>query len=119
MARPSPNARPRPFILCFHCYQERERVLQLAMQKRQLSFEGKKIHIFPDFSARLVAKRSTYKKVKVQLYEKDIKFSLRYPATLVVYFNGFRQSFSTAEAAEAFFSHHLRPEVGARSSSGR
>lgn len=72
--------RPRPFILCFHRYQEREQVLQLAIQKRQLSYGGKKILIFPDLGARLVAKRSTYKKVKAQLHERDIKFSLRYNA---------------------------------------
>ncbi|KAL7385372.1 hypothetical protein ABVT39_020746 [Epinephelus coioides] len=116
MAKPSPDAHPRPFILCFHRYQERERVLQLAIKKRQLSYGGKKILIFPEFSARLVAKRSSYKKVKAQLHEKDIKFSLRYPATLVVYFNGSRHSFSTAQAAEAFFNQHLGPDVGARSS---
>lgn len=50
MAKASPDAHPRPFILCFHHYQERERVLQLAIQKRQLSYEGKKILIFPNFS---------------------------------------------------------------------
>lgn len=86
--QPNPDAHPQPFILSFHRYQERERVLQLAIQKRQLSNEGKKILVFPDYSARLVATRSAYKKVKAQLYEKNSKFSLRYPATLVVYFNG-------------------------------
>ena len=119
MAKPNPDARPRPFILCFHRYQERERVLQLAIQKRQLSYEGKKILVFPDYSARLAAKRSAYKKVKAQLYEKNIKFSLRYPATLMVYFNGARHSFSTAGAAEAFFSRYTGPDVGARPSSDR
>lgn len=60
--RAKPSTRP-----CFHHYQERE---------RQLSNEVLKILIFPDFSARLMAKRSTFKKVKAQLHKKDIKFSL-------------------------------------------
>lgn len=118
-AKPSPGARPRSFILCFNCYQERERVLQLAIRKRQLSYEGKKILVFPDYSARLVAKRSAYKKVKTQLYEKGIKFSLRYPATLVVYFEGSQHTFASARAAETFFGQHLGPDVGARPSSDR
>lgn len=93
MAKPSPDAHPRPFTLCFHRYQERERVLQLAIEKWQLSYEGKKILIFPDFSAQLVAKCSAYEKVKSKLYEINIKFSLRYPAMLMVYLQGSRHSF--------------------------
>lgn len=120
MDKPSPDVCPRPFILCFHRYQERERVLQLVIQKRQLSYEGKKILIFPDFSARLVAKRIAYKKVKSKLYKNNISllmFSLQYPATLVVYFQGSRHSFSTAGAEEAFFNRHLGSDAGVRSSS--
>lgn len=107
MPKPSPDANPRPFIFCFHRFQERERVLQLAIQKRQLFYEGRKIFIFPDLSARLAAKRSVYKKVKSQFYEKGVKFSLRYPVTLVVYFEGSRHSFSSAETAETFYSQHF------------
>ncbi|CAM4605252.1 unnamed protein product [Leuciscus chuanchicus] len=107
MPKPSPDANPLPFILCFHCFQERERVLQLAIQKRQLFYEGRTIFIFPDLSARLAAKCSTYKKVKSQFYEKGVKFSLRYPATLVVYFEGSRHSFSSAETAETFYNQHF------------
>lgn len=116
-AKPGAGARPRPFVMCFHRYPEKEQVLQLAIQKRQLSYEGKKILIFPDYSTRLATKRGAYKKVKTRLYERGIKFSLRYPATLVVYFNGTRHSFSTAEAAEAFFNQHLGQDDGAQSSS--
>lgn len=107
MPKPSPNERPRPFILCFHRFQDRERVLQLAIKKRQLFYEGKKILIFQDLSARLAARRSAYKKVKSQLYEKGIKFGLRYPSTLVVYFEGSQHTFSTAEAAETFYDQHF------------
>lgn len=76
VAKPTPGAQPRPFILCFHRYQERERVLLLAIPKHQLSYEGMKILVFPDYSAWLVAKCSDYKKGKTQLYKKGIKFSL-------------------------------------------
>lgn len=106
-SKPGPNTKPRPFILCFHRFQERERVLQLAIQKRQLFYEGKKIFIFPDFSARLAARRNAYKKVKSHLYEKGIKFSMRYPASLVLYYEGTRHSFSSAEAAETFYMDHF------------
>lgn len=88
-------------------------MLQLAIQKHQLFYEGKKILIFPDYSARLMAKRSAYKKVKAQL--RDIKFSLRYPV-LLVYFKGSRRTFSTAGTAEAFFNQHLSPDVGTQPS---
>ena len=40
MLKPSPNAHPQPFILCFHRFQERERVLQLAIKKRQLFYKN-------------------------------------------------------------------------------
>lgn len=66
--------------------------------------------VFPDVSARLAAKRNAYKKVKSQLYEKGIKFSLRLPATLVIHFEGARHSFNSAEAAETFCNQHIWTE---------
>ncbi len=46
MPKLTPNACPRPFIVCFHRFQERERVLQLARKRHQLVYEGKKIFFF-------------------------------------------------------------------------
>lgn len=108
MPKPASGERPRPFILCFHRYQEKNRVLQLAIQKRQLMYDGKKIFIFQDLSPRLASKRNAFKKVKSLFYEKGIKFSMRYPATLLVNFEGSRFSFDSAESAEAFYDQRIR-----------
>lgn len=46
--KPCEGEQPRPFIAGIHYFQEKERILRLAREKgQQLTFQGKRIHIFP------------------------------------------------------------------------
>lgn len=107
MPKPGRGDRPRPLILCFHCYQEKKCVLQPAIEKRQLFYQGKKIFIFQDLSSRQTRKRNAYKRVKPLLCEKGIKFGMQHPASLLVDFEGTRYSFDSAEATETFYDQRV------------
>lgn len=49
-AKPTDGERPRPIIIRFLCFQQREQVLTIARRKGQLIYQGHRIFIFPDLS---------------------------------------------------------------------
>lgn len=100
--RPKDGQSPRPIIVCFHRYQEKERALRWARQ-HQLLYEGKPLRIYPDLSANLSKKRAAFKSVKAAFYERGIEFRLLYPARLRVSYEGESHIFDTPGDAEAFF----------------
>ncbi|KAK7930433.1 hypothetical protein WMY93_006828 [Mugilogobius chulae] len=55
---PPEGGRPRPFIVCAHYYQEKERIQRLAREKGRLEFRGKQLLIFPDYRADLARCRA-------------------------------------------------------------
>jgi len=100
---PKPQQGSRHFIVRFHKYTQKERVLLWAKKNRDVVYKGHSIRIFEDFSATLAKKRATFNKVKSQLYKDGIRFGLIYPARLRVTVNGLTRMFDTAEEAERFY----------------
>lgn len=98
--RPKPGAgqSPRPFIVCFHRFQEKEKALHW-FRRHDTKFNGISLRLYPDTSAALVRKRAGFKEVKQSLYQKGIKFQLLHPARLRVKFG--------EEAAEAFYKQRV------------
>ncbi|KAJ8012603.1 hypothetical protein DPEC_G00044580 [Dallia pectoralis] len=68
----------------------------------QLHFRGKKIQIFPDFTSVVAKKRAAFVDVKRILHEKKIRFSLRFPAILLVNHNGENLRFASPAEAKAW-----------------
>lgn len=97
---------PRPFVICFHRYQEKERLLQWARQ-HTATYRNATLRIYPDFSASLSRKRAGFKDIKQSLYQKGIRFQLLYPAILRVTHNGQTFKFNTPEEAKAFYDHRV------------
>ncbi|KAK7886143.1 hypothetical protein WMY93_025764 [Mugilogobius chulae] len=64
------------------------KILHLAREKGELLFEGTKVFIYPDYSATPLEKRRMFDPVKRQLREKNLQYSLRYPAVLRVNIDG-------------------------------
>ncbi len=93
---------PRPFVVCFHRFQEKERLLQWARQ-RTATYRNATLRIYPDFSVSLSRRHADFKDIKRALYVKGIKFQLLHPATLRVTFNGSTFKFDTPEEAKAFY----------------
>lgn len=105
---PQPPHGSKPFIVRFHNYLHKERVLLWAKKNRDVSYEGKPIRIFEDFSAALAKKRASFNKVKSSLYKDGIRFGVIYPARLRMTINGQTRIFDSAEEAERFYQDHRR-----------
>ncbi|CAL9691562.1 unnamed protein product [Knipowitschia caucasica] len=106
-AKPADNEKPRPMLVRFLRFQEKERVLAIARKKGQLLYSGDKIFIFPDLSAELTKKRAAFNPVKSKLYQRGVKFFLRYPAVLCVTYEQMDYKFESVAAAEDFYKQHL------------
>ena len=104
--RPREGQPPRPFVVCFHRFQEKEKALQWA-RTHDVEFNGSKLMIYPDMSAGLVNKRAAFKDVKQLLYEKKIRFSLLHPARLRVQFEDETLVFHSPEAAKVLYDRRV------------
>ena len=100
---PKPPQGSRPFIVRFHKYSHKERVLMWAKRNRDVTYQGHSIRIFEDFSAALAKKRAAFNKVKSMLFKDGIRFGLLYPARLRVSMNGQTRMFDSADEAERFY----------------
>uniref|UniRef100_A0A3B5MG95 Carbohydrate deacetylase n=1 Tax=Xiphophorus couchianus TaxID=32473 RepID=A0A3B5MG95_9TELE len=76
-AEPKPTAGhpPRPFILAFHRYQEKEVALRWSRQ-HEVNHQGTTLRISPDLSIALAKKRSTFNDVKEALCQRGVSFRL-------------------------------------------
>ncbi|KAK7877575.1 hypothetical protein WMY93_031707 [Mugilogobius chulae] len=97
---------PRPFLVCFHRYQEKEKVLRWCRQHK-LEFEGHVLRAYPDLSTALARKRAEFKPIKALLYEKGVQFRLLYPAQLKIVYNGESHTFKSSKDATDFFNQHI------------
>ena len=106
-SKPMEGERPRPVIVRFLRFQQRERVLAIARKKGQLLYQNRKIFLFPDLSNTLAKKREKFNPVKAKLHQKAVKFSLRYPAVLWVTHQQVDHRFEEPADAERFFHEHF------------
>lgn len=94
---------PRPIIVAFHRYQDREQALYWARQN-EIQYKQHTLRFYPDLSASLSKKHAVFKNVKAAGYQKGIQFRLLYPARLRVTYGGKTLLFKTPSDAEAFHS---------------
>uniref|UniRef100_A0A667XKH9 L1 transposable element RRM domain-containing protein n=1 Tax=Myripristis murdjan TaxID=586833 RepID=A0A667XKH9_9TELE len=102
-SRQSDRPGPRSIMIKLLNFQDKVKILRLAREKINLEFNGKRIFIYPDFSPNLVKRRRSYVPVKRKLRKLNLKFFLRYPATLCVVIDGKQKRFFTHKDAEAVF----------------
>ena len=108
-AKPLPGKPPRAMLVRLHYYQTKELILRASRERGQLSYKGKRIHIFPDYSATLARRRAEFKDVKAQLYQAGVKFGLIHPAKLRITFQGSAHTFDTPDAGLQFFRTTIQP----------
>ena len=89
-----PRHSPRPFVVCFQRFQEKEHVLRWA-RRHELKYKNSTLRIYQDFSVSLSRRRAEFNDIKQALYKKGIKFQLLYPACLLVSFGGNTLKFDT------------------------
>lgn len=103
---PNPNAeglKPRVVIVRFHYYQDKERAWRWGIvNKKQLTHAGRKVYIFPDFNASVAKKRAAFTDVRRRLKERDVQFSLRFPAQLRIDHGNEKLSFNSPRDAQSW-----------------
>ncbi|XP_014873801.1 E3 ubiquitin-protein ligase SMURF2-like [Poecilia latipinna] len=73
--KPAAGRPPRPFILAFHRYREKEAALRWSRQ-HEVKHQGTTLRIYPDLSIALAKKRSVFNDVKGALYQRDQRLDL-------------------------------------------
>ncbi|XP_077340579.1 cadherin EGF LAG seven-pass G-type receptor 2 [Lithobates pipiens] len=83
-----PGAFPRPFLVRFLNFCDRDLILTRARKVPELRHGNDKIMLFPDFSAATQQKRRSFTEVRRRLRDKEIKYSMLYPSKLRVQYKG-------------------------------
>lgn len=104
--RPAAGRPPRPFILCFHRYREKDVALRWSRQ-HEVKYKGTTLRLYPDLSTTLAKKRSAFNGVKRVLYQRGVQFRLLFPARLRVTFDGESHIFDTPEEAQVFYDRRV------------
>lgn len=103
---PEDNKPPRPIIMRFLSYLERERVLAAAREKyrrkESITWKGCKLSFFPDMTRETAEKRKKFTDARRRLHELDVRFTLAYPAELRFTWRGKRVKFIDHRQAMAF-----------------
>lgn len=82
-SKPKEGEPPRPFVVRVNMFQQRNEIIQKASSSAPLFYQGKRVSVFPDFTASVAKKRAAFTKVKKELHScPGVKFGLFYPAVL-------------------------------------
>ncbi|RXN07809.1 LINE-1 type transposase domain-containing 1 [Labeo rohita] len=109
--KPAQGGHPRPVIVRFHNFQDKQRVMTAAtklftLNSKQTSSprdaDALKISFFNDYSAAVVQKRRAFNEVKTPLRELQMEYALLYPATLSVKVGRARKKFVSPEEVISF-----------------
>lgn len=108
--KPMPGAPPRPIVARVHFFHIRTLILQRAGEASPLLYKGKRISIFPDFTASVAKKRAAFGPVKRSLRSiPGVKYGLFFPATLkITPRDGITHHFDDPSLASDFIDNNLK-----------
>uniref|UniRef100_A0A3P8S1H5 L1 transposable element RRM domain-containing protein n=1 Tax=Amphiprion percula TaxID=161767 RepID=A0A3P8S1H5_AMPPE len=98
---PRPD-RPRAVIIKLHNSGDKSRILTTARKQAPLTYEGLTVFIRQDITAPVKEMRRAFNGVCERLIKRDVRFSMRYPATLTFTHGGKTRSFRSPKDALAF-----------------
>lgn len=108
------DSRPRAFIIRCHYFQEKEEILKLARQKKDMTTaDGDNIRIYQDFTQAVAKLRSKFNYARSLLRSCDgVRFGLWYPAELKITTtkDGVCTNFKDHVKAEEFIKKNLNPK---------
>lgn len=96
------GAPPRPFLVRFLNYRDRDLILREARKHPTLPYEHTNVHLYPDFTADLQKRRKTFTDIRRRLREREIKYSMLYPCRLRVQHGGSVKFFESPDDADAW-----------------
>lgn len=88
----------RQVIVCYLNYADKNTSMQKFRTNRELCIEGHDLLLFSDYSQEVTKKRKEFTGLCAALHQKQIRFMLLYPATLIVTLpNGEQKTFTDPE----------------------
>lgn len=106
--QPQPGEPPRALILKLHYFHVREEILHRARDKNHITYNGRRLHIFPDYSPSVSKRRAAFNEVRRLLRDRPgVRYGMVYPARLRVSHNGVEKYFTTAEEATSYVRQHI------------
>ena len=69
-------------IARIHSFLVKEKILQLARENTPLTYNGSRIHIYPDYPAEIMKRRQPFEEVRKKLNNAGMRTGFLYPARL-------------------------------------
>lgn len=98
----SRSSAPRPIVITFLNYKDRENTLKAARRQREVRYNDRRVSFFPDLSTETRQRQRLFDGVKAKLRALNIRYGLLYPAHLVITHDGRRRVFTSVSEAEDF-----------------
>lgn len=95
-----PGAPPRPLIMRFLNYRDRDATLAAARAKGGLTHNGSQLSFFPDYSIAIQKQRATFLGVKRRLRAAGVVYSMMFPAKLRIVADNSTHFFTTPVEAD-------------------
>lgn len=96
------NQRARVMIVRFHYFTDKEKVVRRG-NWNQLFYQSHKIFVFPDYNSSVAKRRAAFSVVRNGLREKNVRFSLRFPARLIISIGDEKFQFDCPKEAQRWF----------------
>lgn len=104
--KPLPQERPRPVVVRFHNFVDKQRVMNAAREigrkGQPLKHGNTTVMIFQDFSASILCKHKRFDEVKKRLRSLGAEYSQLYPASLRVTYRGSSLTFRDPAEVEQY-----------------
>ncbi len=98
----SRSSAPRPIIMKFLNYKDREKTLRAARSQKEVRYGNQRVSFFPDLSAETRQRQRQFDGVKARFRSTNIRNRLLHPAHLVITHDGQRLIFKSVAEAEDF-----------------
>lgn len=100
-------------IARIHSFRVKEKILRLARENTPLTYDGRRIHIYPDFPTEIMKQRQPFEEVRKKFNNAGMRTGFLYPARLrVTKGTDINKIFNTPEDADRFLLSHLTSEEG-------
>lgn len=81
---PPPGAPPRPILIKMLHFRDRDIALRRAREKGDMTTNGARVLLYPDFSGEIQRQRMQFQDIKKRLRALGVPYSMQYPAKLRV-----------------------------------
>lgn len=103
---PLPTGAPlRPILIKLLHFRDRDVILRTAQEKGDLTINGQRVSLFPNFTGETQKKRMLFQDIKMRLHTIYVPYSMQYPVKLSVVALNSTNFFETPKEALTWLNH--------------